>query len=103
MTSREILICILVMALVTYIPRVLPLLLFRKPIESKFILDFLDYIPYTVLGAITFPGIIYATGNYATAVAGTITAIFLAFRKQNLVVVAIGAIVAVYIAGMIFG
>lgn len=101
MTVKEIWICIVIMALVTYVPRVLPMLLFRKPIESKFILDFLDYIPYTVLGAITFPGIIYATGNYITAVAGTIVAIILALKKQNLVVVAIGAIAAVYVAGLI--
>ena len=101
MTVKEIWICIVIMALVTYVPRVLPMLLFRKPIESKFILDFLDYIPYTVLGAITFPGIIYATGNYITAVAGTIVAILLALKKQNLVVVAIGAIAAVYVAGLI--
>lgn len=101
MTVKEIWICIVIMALVTYVPRVLPMLLFRKPIESKFILDFLDYIPYTVLGAITFPGIIYSTGNYITAVAGTFVAILLALKKQNLVVVAIGAIVAVYVAGLI--
>lgn len=100
MTSRDIIICIIIMALVTYIPRVLPIVLFQKQIESKFILDFLDYIPYTVLGAITFPGIFYATGNQMSAIAGTVVAVILACKKQNLVVVAVGAIVAVYLVGM---
>lgn len=97
MSNSRILLCIAVMALVTYVPRVLPVTLFRKPIKSKFIKDFLDYIPYTVLGAITFPGIFYATGDYLSAIAGTLIAILLAYKKQNLMVVALGAICVVYL------
>ena len=47
-------ICIFLMALVTYVPRVLPLTVFRKQIRSRYIRSFLDYTPYAVLGAMTF-------------------------------------------------
>lgn len=43
-------ICIFLMALVTYVPRVLPLTVFRKQIRSRYIRSFLDYTPYAVLG-----------------------------------------------------
>jgi branched-subunit amino acid transport protein len=94
-------IAVLLMALVTYLPRVLPLVLFRKEIKSTYVKSFLKYVPYAVLGALTFPDIIYSTGNYKTAVIGTIVALFLAFREKSLVIVAVGAIIAVYLSGLI--
>ena len=52
---------VLVMAVVTYIPRVLPLSLMRRRVESRFLQSFLYYMPYAVLGAMTFPAILEAT------------------------------------------
>ena len=63
------------MALVTYIPRVLPVTIFRKQIRSKFIRSFLDYTPYAVLGALTFPDVFTSTGHLYSAVGGTIVAV----------------------------
>ena len=40
---------VLVMALTTYLIRVLPLTVFRKPIKSRFIKSFLHYVPYACL------------------------------------------------------
>lgn len=37
---------ILAMALTTYLIRVLPLTIFRKPIRSRFLRSFLYYVPY---------------------------------------------------------
>ena len=48
-----------VMAIVTYIIRALPITLFRKEIKSKWLKSFLYYIPYAVLGAMTFPADIF--------------------------------------------
>ena len=45
----RILICVAVMALVTYLPRVLPLAIFRKKINNRFVKSFLFYVPYAVL------------------------------------------------------
>lgn len=95
-------ISVLVMAIVTYIPRVLPVSVFRHEIKSVFIRSFLFYVPYAVLAALTFPAIIWSTGSELAAAVGTLIAIFLAYMEQGLVVVAMAAIVVVYGAGLIF-
>lgn len=88
---------ILIMALVTYLPRVIPITLFRGRIRSRYIRTFLDYTPYAVLGALTFPEIFYATGNTISAIVGTAVALILAYFKRGLVVVALAAIFTVYL------
>lgn len=95
-------ISVLLMALVTYLPRVLPLVLFRKEITSPFIKSFLHYVPFAVLASLTFPDIFYSTGKLSTALCGTLVAIILAYKKQGLVVVALGAIFTVFLTGFIF-
>lgn len=92
---------ILVMALVTYIPRVLPLVLFRKEIKSRYIKSVLYYIPYAVLASLTFPAIFYCTENTVSAVIATAVAVVLAYCEKSLVVVAVAAILAAYISGAI--
>ena len=52
---------ILVMFLVSYAIRVLPLTLIRKPIKNQFIQSFLYYVPYVTLAVMTFPAIVNAT------------------------------------------
>ena len=93
---------VLLMALVTYLPRMLPLVIFRREIKSKYIKSFLQYVPYAVLAALTFPDIFYSTGALATALCGTVVALLLAYREKSLVVVALGAILTVYAAGLLF-
>lgn len=92
---------VLLMALVTYVPRALPLAIFRKEIKSNYIKSFLHYVPFAVLGSLTFPDIFYSTGNIYTAVCGTLVALILAFRKKSLVTVALSAIITVYVVGLI--
>jgi len=48
-------------AIVSYLIRVLPLTLIRKPIKNRFIKSFLYYVPYVTLSVMTFPAIIEAT------------------------------------------
>ena len=95
------LIGVLIMALVTYIPRVFPLIIFRRQIENIYIRSFLFYVPYAVLAALTFPSIFWCTGNTATAVAGTAAAVLLAYFEKSLVVVAVAAILVVYISQLL--
>lgn len=101
MNLKYCLTAILIMALVTYLPRVVPITIFRGRIRSRYIRTFLDYTPYAVLGALTFPEIFYSTGNVLSAVAGTSVALVLAYFKRGLVVVALAAILAVYILQLI--
>ena len=88
---------LIVMAGVTYLIRVIPFVLINKKIENRFINSFLYYIPYTVLSAMTFPAILYATGSMISAAAGLLTAIFIAYKGMGLLIVAIGACLAVFI------
>ena len=91
---------IAVMAGVTYLIRMLPFAFFRKKITSTFLRSFLYYIPYAVLSAMTIPAIFYSTGNMATAVAGTLVALVLAYFNLPLIVVALAASVTAFITGL---
>ena len=62
---------ILVMAGVTYLIRMLPLVLFKREITSPFVKSFLYYVPYACLAAMTFPAILTATaGGIISGAAG---------------------------------
>lgn len=50
-----------VMALTTYLIRVLPLTFIRKPIRNPFLRSFLYYVPYVTLAVMTFPAIMTVT------------------------------------------
>lgn len=82
---------LVVMALVTYLIRMIPFTLFRKEIKSTFFRSFLAYVPYAVLGAMTFPSIFFATSSLPSAIAGTVVALILAFFRRSLLTVAVGA------------
>ena len=93
---------LLVMAGVTYLIRMLPLTVFRKEIKSRFVMSFLHYVPYAVLGAMTIPDVLYSTGDMRTALVGLAVAVVLAWRGKGLLTVAIAACVAVAAAQLIF-
>lgn len=73
---------------VTYLIRMLPLVLVKKKIQNRFLLSFLYYIPYAVLSVMTIPAIFYATGHTITAIIGFITALILAYQQKSLLTVA---------------
>lgn len=82
---------LLVMAGMTYLIRMLPLVLCKEKIRSRFIRSFLYYIPYAVLSAMTIPAIFYSTSCLLSAVLGLGVAILLAFFEKRLLTVAVGA------------
>lgn len=94
---NSILLSIIIMALATYLVRVLPLVLLRKEIKNIYIRSFLHYVPYVTLSAMTFPAIITATGNPISGIAGLLCAIVIAYVDGNLFKVSVGACVAVYV------
>ncbi len=97
MEMRKVLFYVFLMALVSYLPRVLPITIFRKEIKSPFIKSFLSYTPYAVLGALTFPDVFFSTGSLFSAAGGTVVAVILGYHRKSLVVVAIAAIITVYL------
>ena len=94
MTTGRLLLYILVMAGTTYLVRMLPMVLCKRKIKNRFVLSFLQYIPYAVLGAMTFPAILYSTGGVWSALAGLAV---LAFLERDLLTVAVSACGAVFI------
>lgn len=91
------LIAIGLMALITYIIRVTPMVLFRGRIQSPFIKTFLHYIPYCILTAMIVPSIFTSTTSLTSAVGGFIVALILAWYEKSLITVSISAVVAAYI------
>lgn len=92
---------IAVMALVTYAVRAIPFVAFRKKIESRFIQDFLYYVPYAVLAAMTIPAAFYATDHVLTAAIGIAVAVVLAFFRKGLLTVALSACGAALVGELI--
>ena len=89
--NRSIFFAILIMAAVTYLIRMLPTVLLRKRLKNRYLLSLLAYLPYAVLGALTFPAVFYSTGNIAVSVAGCAVAFGLAFFRVPMVVVSLAA------------
>ena len=86
---------ILTMALTTYLIRVLPLTIFRKPIKSRFLRSFLHYVPYACLTAMSFPAILSSTASILSGAAALIVAVILAYKGKSLIVVALSSSAAV--------
>lgn len=99
---ESIVILIIGMGLVTYIPRMLPLVFLkdlRLPARLK---RFFDFIPFAILGALIFPGILYSTDSSGSAIFGGIVAVIVAFFRVNLVFVVISGILGAYIWSLFF-
>ncbi len=92
---------LLVMVLVTYLIRAVPLVLIRKKVTNMYVKSFLAYIPYSVLAAMTFPAIIYSTNYMISAIIGFVVACTMAFFDKGLVKVAVGATLTVIIVELI--
>ena len=111
MNYTYVLLSILIMALVTYLPRMLPLVLFRKTIENQFIKSFLAYVPSAVLGAMTFPSILFSTspdGGFSLVyflggLVGMLAAMVLAYFNRGLLLVAVSSVVVAFITQELLG
>jgi branched-subunit amino acid transport protein len=88
---------IFAMALTTYLIRVLPLTVWRKPIKNRFLRSFLHYVPYACLTAMTFPAILDSGSSMISGAAALAVAGVLAFLGKGLVVVALGASAALWV------
>lgn len=93
---------ITIMTVVTYLVRVIPLVVFKKKIESRFIKSFLYYVPYAVLSCMTFPAIMYSTNNLYTAIIGSSVALIASFFKLKLIYVVIITVCIVFGVSFIF-
>ena len=91
------------MAVTTYLVRMLPLAVFRRPIKSRFVRSFLHYVPYACLAAMTFPAILQDTASLVSGAAALVVAVVLAYFDQSLIVVALCSSAAVFILERMMG
>ena len=101
MDKVHFLLCLLVTAGVTYLIRMLPLVLMKHKIRSRFLNSFLYYIPYAVLAVMTIPAIFYATSCLFSALVGFAVAVVLAYFRKGLLTVAASACAAVLVTELI--
>ena len=95
--KHNIWIYMLIMAVVTYAIRVLPLTLIRKEIKNKTIRSFLYYVPYVTLSVMTFPAIVHATQSTASGIAALIVGIIVAWIGFDLFKTAVSCCLIVFI------
>ena len=93
---------LLTMAVVTYLIRMLPLAICRRRTENRFLQSFLHYVPYAVLGAMTFPAVFTCTGDPVSSLCGLAAGFVLGWAGKGLLCVALAACAAAYLAGVIF-
>lgn len=98
--NHNILIYIAITALVTYLIRMLPLTLIRREIKNRTLKSFLYYVPYVTLAVMTFPAIVYETGNVYTGIAGFGVALLLAWLETGLPVVASLSCIVVFVLNL---
>ena len=91
----SIVIYIAVMAIVTYLIRMIPFTVFRRKIRSRFFRSFLHYVPYACLTAMTFPAILSSTEHLMGGAAAFLVAVALALKGKSLLIVSLGSSAAV--------
>ena len=95
--AHNIYLYILTMAGVTYLIRMLPLVLSKKEITNTYIKSFLYYVPYACLATMTFPVILSSTASIYSALVGFAVAIIAAYKEKSLLTVALLACTSVFI------
>lgn len=86
--TLQFIIYLAVMATITYLLRLLPMLFMRRSVKNRFIRSVLYYVPYCVLAAMSLPAMLYVAPNMITGIVATATAITTALFTKNLIAVA---------------
>ena len=83
---------------VSYLIRVLPLTLIRRPIKHVFIRSFLYYVPYVTLSLMTFPSIIECTQSVWSGIAALLIGVIISWLGAGLFSVACASCLVVFVA-----
>ncbi len=86
------------MAIVTAVPRFLPVIIINQAVFPKWVDAWLNAIPYAALGALIFPGIISVKPEAPQiGIIAGLFAVLLAWLNLNIIFVVLGAIAAVFL------
>lgn len=90
------------MGVVTYVPRMLPLVaLDAKKIHPR-LRGVLKNVPFAALGALIFPGILLTNHDLLFGVIGAVTAFAVAYLGANLIYVVLSAVGVLTVYSLIF-
>ncbi len=99
--ERSIWIYVLIMAVVSFIIRVLPVTLIRRQIKNRFIRSLLFYLPYATLAVMTFPAILSISENPLCGAAAFAASLITAWLTKNLFLSAILGCAAAFLAALV--
>ncbi|MFP4180273.1 MAG: AzlD domain-containing protein [Spirochaetaceae bacterium] len=102
LTSTELWAVIVAMGLVTYLPRMAPMVAVNAEKLPARLVRMLKNIPYAALGALIFPGILSINDNILYGIIGGLVAAGAAYLKLHLVLVVIISIAAVTLTAQVF-
>lgn len=89
------------MAAITYLTRVLSLVLFKKKFKNRYISSFLHYVPYGVLAALVIPSVFYSVSGPISAAVGFAVALVTSYFGMKLLPVSALSVLAVYITELL--
>ena len=95
--KHNIYVYILIAGLTSYLIRVLPLTLIRKPIRNVFLKSFLYYVQYVTLAVMTFPAIVEATQSPLSGFLALAAGAILSWHNKSLPLVAAVCCLTVFI------
>ncbi|MFB5661365.1 AzlD domain-containing protein [Alteribacillus sp. HJP-4] len=90
--SIQMMLIITGMAVVTYIPRMLPLVFLNSRKIPARLEGILKNVPYAALGALIFPAVLTVHDNPLFGVSGAAAALLISFLGGNLIMVVLGSI-----------
>lgn len=90
------------MAIVTYLPRMLPLVALNGKKMPSFLQGILKNVPFAALGALIVPGIFLINENIWYGVVGTIVAFGVAYLGTNVIVVVMSSIAVLIVFSLMF-
>lgn len=93
---------ILGMMAVTYIPRLLPLIILSERPLPSVIKRFLTYIPFTALSALIVRGIIQSDGQMLLSLLGISVAGIVAWFKGGMVLAVLSSIITSFVLILVF-
>ncbi len=92
--NNNIILLIFTMMVVTYLPRVIPFFVMNKKKTPEHVKQFLNYIPFAILGALIIPdGINAIEGNYLVSSVSLLIAGLLAWKRGGIILPIVVAII----------
>jgi branched-subunit amino acid transport protein len=101
--NNTIVIMIVGMAVVTYVPRLIPFVMFQGKELPPFVQAVLKNVPYATLGALIVPGIFLINEDIMYGVIGGAVALVVAYLGANVILVVISSIAALSVYSWVVG